>query len=202
MNAMLWTRACLVAVVATALGTAAHTTAGGLLPGPVVLASMFSALLVVSAAALTTPASYLRILALVGGGQAAVHLVLTVTAGHAAPHAPAAGQPIPRVLKTRPGGVRDQLAVVSDPNAGTAATGSGLQHFLDHLGGTDAPMMAAHLAAAGGVAWWLWRGEQSAWTLLALLWSWITPPHRRSGAWRPLAKSVNSATGRSPRPSS
>ncbi|GGD10992.1 hypothetical protein [Nocardioides daphniae] len=176
MNAMLWTRAFLVAAVATALGTTAHVTAGGLLPGPITAVAAFSSLLVIAAAALTTPAGYVRIVVLVGGGQAAVHLLLTVTAGHVAPHAPVAARPVPPLQRARPGGVRDQLAVVPDPDRATTTATPGLQHLVDHVAGTDAPMMAAHLAAAAGVAWWLWRGEQSAWALLALLWGWVTTP--------------------------
>lgn len=111
MNAFLWARACMVSGVATALGTAAHTTAGGLLPSPIIVAAVFVTLLVIGAAALTAPASYVRILALVGGGQAAVHLVLTMTAGHVAPHAPTATRPSPGALRTRSGGF-----VISSPS--------------------------------------------------------------------------------------
>jgi len=201
MNAFLWARACMVSGVATALGTAAHTTAGGLLPSPIIVAAVFVTLLVIGAAALTAPASYVRILALVGGGQAAVHLVLTMTAGHVAPHAPTATRPSPGALRTRSGGVRDQLAVVPDPDRATTTAAPGLQHLLDHLGGTDAPMMAAHLAAAAGVAWWLWRGEQSAWALLALLWGWVivhtaSPVHCTARATVLVRRSADRARGR------
>ncbi|KAB2810968.1 hypothetical protein F9L07_03245 [Pimelobacter simplex] len=201
MSALLWTRACLVASVATALGTTAHTAAGGLLPSPIIVAAVFATLLVIGAAALTAPASYVRILALVGGGQAAVHLVLTMTGGHLAPHAPTPAQPSPRVSRARSGGVRDQLAVVPDPDRATTTAAPGLQHLLDHLAGTDAPMMAAHLAAAAGVAWWLWRGEQSAWALLALLWGWVivptaAPVHRTARATVLIRRSADPARGR------
>lgn len=176
MSAILWARASLVAGVATTLGTAAHATAGGLLPGPVILTAIGGTLAVISAAALTAPASYLRIVTLVGGGQAAVHLALTVTAGHLAPHVPTAAPPVLSVPRARTGGVREQLTVVPDPDKATTNGAPGLQHLFDHLAGTDAPMMLAHLVAAAGVAWWLWRGEQSVWALLALLRGWVIAP--------------------------
>lgn len=175
---LVWGRALLLASIAAMLGGTAHVTAGGLLPGPIALALMVAVLTVLAAPALTVQASYRRLAALVGGGQMIVHLVLTATAGHTAPHA--ASSPRSGVVPgpDRAGGVRDQLAVVSDADDVGPAAGQGLQHLLDHLAGTNALMAAAHLVAAAGIALWLWRGEQALWTLLALLTRWLRRPER------------------------
>ncbi|MAS55748.1 MAG: hypothetical protein CMJ44_14195 [Pimelobacter sp.] len=143
-----WLRALLVTLVATTLGVAAHSLAGGLLPGPAVLVVLGCALLVVAAACLGTPASYGMLVALVGGGQLLVHLVLTASAGHGDPVA-GHGAPL------------------------TATGASAAPHWVEHLRadltGPHLAMAIAHLAAAAGVAAWLLRGERALWTLVALL---------------------------------
>lgn len=179
---LVWGRALFLASIAAMLGGTAHVTAGGLLPSPIALALMVAVLTVLAAPALTVQATYRRLAALVGGGQMIVHLVLTATAGHAAPHA--ASSPRSAVVPgpDRAGGVRDQLAVVPDADDVGPAAGQGLQHLLDHLAGTNALMAAAHLVAAAGIALWLWRGEQALWTLLALLTRWLRRPERLAGS--------------------
>ena len=143
-----WLRALLVTVVAVALGVAAHSLAGGLLPGPAVLVVLGCGVLVVAAACLGTPASYGVLVALVGGGQLLVHLVLTASAGHG-----------------------DQgLPHVAAPTAtGATATPHWIEHLREDLTGLHLLMALAHLAAAAGVAAWLLLGENALWTLVALL---------------------------------
>ncbi len=191
MDAMTWIRACVVALVALTIGSMAHTTAGGLLPGPAAWLTLFGALAVTSAAALTTPAGYPRLVALVGGGQAAVHLVLSLTAGHAGSTPAAAPRTAVEAGQARSGGVRDQLAVVPDSRSSAEPAGSSarslIDHLVDHLVGADAWMLLTHLVASAAVAWWLWRGEQAAWALIAMLWGWVVPLWQHSG---PLAESA------------
>ena len=79
---VLWARALLLAVVGVFLGVAGHVTADGLLPGPLVLGVLLVVSVVACASLLARPASTLRIVVLLVGGQAAVHLVLTVSGGH------------------------------------------------------------------------------------------------------------------------
>lgn len=163
-------RSLVVGAVATTLGVTAHSIAGGLIPGPFVLLSVIVIAAGIAAPSLRSPASYRSLALLIGIGQAAVHLVLTTTAGHAAPHSPTLAGPAGSPTPQRGGGVRETLAVVPDvPAAGP----SGPPHWVEHLAadatGTNAAMAVAHLVAAAGVAFWLWRGEQAMWTLIALL---------------------------------
>ncbi|MGZ5403386.1 MAG: hypothetical protein ACXWDL_01930 [Nocardioides sp.] len=169
-----WARAAVVAAVATTVGVTAHVSAGGLLPGAPVMASLVCSLVVCSAAALGHPGSYPRLAALVVGGQAGVHLVLTAVSGHGGAHpAPASLPPgsTPLSNPLRQGGVHDDLAVVAYPTP--SATGGGTPHWLAHLQddltGPHLLMAVAHLAAAAGVAAWLFAGERALWTLIGLL---------------------------------
>ncbi|GAA5156293.1 hypothetical protein GCM10023340_43720 [Nocardioides marinquilinus] len=134
-------RALAVAGVAVLLGVTGHVTAGGVLPGPGVVVPLVVMLAVVSAVLLGRPASYRTLLALVAGGQAAIHLVLTMVSGHAGDHA----------------------------EAGAGALPHALQHLRDDLTGPHLVMAVGHLAAAAGVAGWLLLGERAVWWLVALL---------------------------------
>ena len=170
-----WARAVVVALVATTLGAVAHVSAGGLLPGAGVLVAVAAVLVVLSAAALGHPASYVAIAVLVGGGQLLVHLVLTAASGHGGPHgaSPVVTPPVP-LTTPRSGGVRDALtAATGAPSPSSSAPAPVSLHWLDHLRdditGANLLMSAVHLAAAAAVAWWLFVGERSLWALVALL---------------------------------
>ena len=120
------------------------------------------------AALLARPASTLRIVVTLAGGQALVHLALTVTAGHTG-HAGTAGHA--HAGRHRLGARRDAagsaLETLQSGQVGTAPgglTAGGLAgHLLDH-----APMFLAHAAAAALVGLWLAVGERALWALLAL----------------------------------
>ena len=75
--ALRWWRALVLTSVAFGLGVVAHLSAGGLVPGSVGLGLLFAVTLVVSASLLGRAASTLRVTALVMGGQAFIHAVLT-----------------------------------------------------------------------------------------------------------------------------
>jgi hypothetical protein len=135
-------RALAVAGVAVLLGVTGHVTAGGVLPGPGVVVPLVVMLAVVSAVVLGGPASYRTLLGLVAGGQAGIHLVLTMVSGHAGDH---------------------------PPDAGAGALPHALQHLRDDFTGPHLVMALGHLAAAAGVAGWLLLGERAVWWLVALL---------------------------------
>lgn len=168
-----WVRAAVVAAVASTAGVIAHVSAGGLLPEAPVMALLIGFLMVCSAAALGHPGSYQRLAALVVGGQAGVHLVLTAVSGHGGQHAPASppAETAPPPAPLRHGGVHDDLAVVVYPTP--TAQGGGAPHWITHLQddltGPHLLMALAHMGAAAGVAAWLFVGERALWTLIALL---------------------------------
>lgn len=186
-------RAAVVAAVAGGLGTVAHVSAGGLLPNAAWLG--IAAVLLTWAAwtCLAGPASTVRVVSLVGGGQMFVHLLLTATAGHAGDHAAgravapaapslgavdrmgtlatssAAGQP-------RRGSLFDlTMGSASGPRTWAASDADALAvpHWAIHIGhdltGPHMLMAAAHLVAAAGVAWWLAMGEHALWLLLCFV---------------------------------
>jgi len=168
--AVLWARAVLLASVAVFLGAAGHVTADGLLPGPAALVVLYVVAVVGAAAFLARPASPLRLVALLVGGQTVVHLVLSAAAGHVGdPARPVAGPPapagtLPTVDGRRVGTLQDAFDVGSGHASGPALP---VGHLVDHLTG-QAPMMLAHLLVAVAVGLWLAVGERSLWTLLAL----------------------------------
>lgn len=170
-GALLWSRAALVAGIATFLGVAGHSTADGLVSGPWPVVLTLALLSVLSARALRTPATTLRLLVLVGGGQALVHVVLSATGGHRGVGGDVAtlvstpGLRAPTVDGRRVGSLLDAYAA---SQGRTRLTSAGA---FDPLGEAvaHAPMMAVHLAAAALVAGWLAHGERSLWTVLALL---------------------------------
>ena len=170
-----WARAGLTAVVACSLGLFAHVLAGGQLPAVGWTAAGVATVWVACAALLGRPASRLRLIALVGGGQAAFHLLLTALAGHGAGAgdlAPRDGPAVRRPRRGRPGPAR---LVLRPDDGARRSTAPGLEqpHWLTHvvedLTGPHAFMALAHLAAAAGVACWLALGEQAVWVLVCLL---------------------------------
>ncbi|SDD94811.1 hypothetical protein [Nocardioides lianchengensis] len=170
-----WCRALLVAGVAFFLGVAGHVTADGLLPGPATLAVLLVFTVLLSLPLLARPASRLRLVAMTVGGQALLHLALTVSGGHvgdraagaaAVPRRTTALSDLPVVGGQRQGSLLDAYAAA--PGGHPASTPTlPVGHLLHDLS-AHAPMMAAHLAAAGLVGLWLAYGERCLWTVLAL----------------------------------
>jgi hypothetical protein len=170
---VLWARASGVGALAFFFGVAGHVTADGLLPGPGLLAGLLAFSVLSSAPLLNRPAGPLRLVSMLVGGQAAIHLVLTVTAGHAGDPASAASGPgraaalgaLPVSDGHRVGSLQDAYQGVAGQPAMTPALPVG--HLVNDLS-AHAPMMAAHLAAAALVGLWLAHGERCLWTVLAL----------------------------------
>ncbi|WP_244928858.1 hypothetical protein [Nocardioides sp. W7] len=166
-----WARAVLLASVAVFLGAAGHVTADGLLPGPGALLVLYVVAVVGAAAFLARPATPLRLVTLLVGGQTLVHVVLSAAAGHAGETAGPVAAPVrtggitlPTVDGRRVGSLQDAWDAGSTHAAGPALP---VGHLVDHLTG-NAPMMLAHLFVAAAVGLWLAVGERALWTLLAL----------------------------------
>ncbi len=171
---LLWPRAVGVGVVTFGFGVVGHVTADGLLPGPGLLGALLAMAVVLSAPMLARPATRLRLVAMLVGGQTVVHLVLTVTAGHrgdagastATGPAPPGLPSLPTVDGHRVGSLQDAYHGATG-QAGALAPSLPLGHLIGDLQ-AHAPMMAAHLAAAIAVGLWLGYGERCLWTVLAL----------------------------------
>ncbi|WP_188783370.1 hypothetical protein [Nocardioides phosphati] len=136
-------RALVVAGLSLLLATAAHVTAGGLLPAAWALALMGLLCFAGSAMALDRRASRSRLALLLVGGQTTIHFAMTALAGHG-----------------DEGGLR-----------ATNVSGA-LQDAVHHLrvdAVADGPMMAAHLAAAGATGLALGHAERALWAVLGLI---------------------------------
>jgi hypothetical protein len=168
-----WVRALFAGSFAFFLGTAGHVMADGLLPGPAFLVTLLGFTVLLALPVLARPASRVRLLALLVGGQTFIHLCLTLTAGHQGdPRTPAAPQPadtgpaqLPVVDGHRVGSFQDAFAGTAAQPATTPTLP--IHHLVADLS-AHAPMMAAHLAAAALVALWLAHGERCAYAVLAL----------------------------------
>lgn len=169
--ALLWLRAVVVGSLAVFLGVAGHATADGLLPGPGVLAVLTVVAVVLCVPVLARPASALRLVAVMVGGQAVVHVVLTLAAGHVGDPARAVpvraatgGATLPEVAGRRVGSLQDAY----DAGAGHAGQAPSLPgHLVGDLV-AHAPMMLVHLLAAALVGLWVAAGERALWQLLAM----------------------------------
>ncbi|MFC6286838.1 hypothetical protein ACFP3Q_11555 [Nocardioides sp. GCM10027113] len=175
-GALLWSRAVLVALVALVTGAVGHVSAEGLLPSFPALLGLLAAGAILAAPALTRPATTRRLVLLLMGGQALVHLALSAAAGHrgdpAGGNAGSAGGAghahavLPVEDGRRVGSLLDSYRAAGHAPADVEPTlpvGGLLAEVAAH-----APMTAAHLAAAAAVGVWLGVGERSLWTLLAL----------------------------------
>lgn len=169
---MLWLRATAVGSVAVLLGVAGHVSADGLLPGLGPLAAMLVGAVLMAVPLLARPASALRLVVVTVGGQALLHLGLTLTAGHAgdpvaAAPAPRAGalDALPTVDGRRVGSLHDAYAAMAGEAAPAPAlpVGRVLAELQAH-----APMMLVHVGVAVLVGLWLARGERCLFTVLAL----------------------------------
>src|SRR3954454_21137546 len=77
-----WCRALLLATVALTAGVAAHLGADGLMPGRTALIVLYLVCAAGAACFLGRPASRLRVVLLLVGGQTFIHAGLTALAGH------------------------------------------------------------------------------------------------------------------------
>ncbi len=170
--ALLLARAVLLATLLVFLGVAGHVTADGLLPGTTVLVLLAAFTLLPCAALLARPASALRLVLAMVVGQALVHLVLTVSAGHVGdPARPSVARDAPRLWLPKVDGRRVgslQGAYESGSGHGALQPKLPVGHLVADLS-AHTPMMAAHLAAAALLGLWLAVGERSLWTVVALL---------------------------------
>lgn len=165
-----WGRATVLALVAVVAGSVAHTSADGLLPGWPVLLLVAAATALACQPLLARPASTGRVVAIAVGAQTAVHLALSVTAGHRGDHA----APLRPVQPLPPVTLGDAHAA-ADLGASGPAQGPSLAESLAGLA-TDLPMMLLHLVAAAVVGLWLARGERALWSLLTLVWRFVALP--------------------------
>lgn len=170
---VLWARALVVGLLAFALGVIGHVTADGLLPDPTFLAVLLAMSVLLSASMLSRPASSMRLVAILVGGQTLLHLVLSLSAGHAGDRAAgtavarssALGE-LPVLAGRRVGSLQDAYTGAADQQGGLAPA-LPLGHLVDDLS-AHAPMMAVHLAVAALVGLWLGYGERCLWAVLAL----------------------------------
>lgn len=175
--ALVWSRATLLATVVVVVSALGHVVADGLLPGPVAMTGLLIATTVVSARFLTRKASTVRLVALLVGGQAAVHGVLSLLAGHGAGHGAAQGAAASGARfvfdgrrTERTGSYFDQVEAMQAAASGPAAPGqAGWGHLADHLAAQGIPMLLAHLAAVALLGVWLTVGEHALWTYLTLV---------------------------------
>jgi hypothetical protein len=175
--ALVWSRATLLATVVVVVSALGHVLADGLLPGAVAMAGLLLATTVVSARFLVRQASTPRLVALLVGGQAVIHGVLSLLAGHGTGHVTAQGPAASGAgfvfdgrQVERTGSYFDQVEAMQAAAPGLAA-GSGRAgpgHLLDHLAAQSVPMLLAHLAAVALLGVWLAAGERALWTVLTL----------------------------------
>ncbi len=176
-----WGRATVLAAVAGSTGVMAHLSAGGLLPGPFAMASIFAACGLWAASLLGRPASRRRIVLMVMGCQTFTHLVLTAAVGHRGDRI-ASPVPAPRSLPlvptpsvlTGPGGGSgawmDQVHAANPAPDGPVrlSVPAPVQHLLLDFTGPHALMALAHLVGAAVLGCWLARGERLLWALISL----------------------------------
>jgi hypothetical protein len=168
----LWTRALFAGSFAIFLGVAGHLMADGLLPGTPWLVALAAFSVLACVPVLARPASALRMVALVVGGQTFIHLCLTLGAGHVGDPRTAVGSPrpqgptqLPMVDGHRVGSFQDAFAGSGSMPAQTPTLP--VHHLVADLS-AHAPMMVVHLVAAALAGFWLAVGERCLWTLVAL----------------------------------
>lgn len=173
---LVWVRAAFVGATFFLFGVVGHVSADGLLPGPLAMAFMLSISIALAGPFLARPASTLRLVLMLVGGQFLVHVVLSISGGHGGDAAPAGANPaplspvqplsLPTVDGQRVGSLHEAYQVVPGQQPASLPT-LPVGHLIDDLA-AHAPMMAAHIAAAALIGVWLAAGEKSLWTLLAL----------------------------------
>ena len=161
-------RAGLLAGATLAVASIAHVSADGNLPSQPGMFWIWLLATVTVAPLLGRPASMRRIVALLCAGQAAIHLLLTVIAGH--------GPPQQRSAEAAQFATTSMLGPHAHP-PGTpavhshASSGAGASdvfgHLLEELTSVDGLIMtASHLVGAAVVGVWLATGEKLLWNCL------------------------------------
>lgn len=173
---MVWLRAALVGSMFVFFGVVGHVTADGLLPGAFVLVSLLVLSVVLAGPFLARPASRLRLVLMLVCGQFVVHLALGISGGHRGQlHVPGVSGvmvvtpeqlSLPIVDGRRVGSLFDASQALPGPTR-VSPPGVPLAHLVDDLA-ANAPMMAAHVAAAVAIGLWLAHGEKTLWTLATL----------------------------------
>jgi hypothetical protein len=175
-----WCRALLLATVAFVAGVAAHLGADGLMPGRAALVVLFLTCTAGAAVFLGRPASRLRVVMLLVGGQTFIHGGLTALAGHRGDpplvRTPVAA-PVPD-FRTASGAGGRVGSLMDQFYAGQPGIAAGervqlavpypVQHLIADLTGAHAAMALGHLAAAVVVGLWLAMGERALWAVLTL----------------------------------
>ena len=183
----MWSRAAVLGPVVLVSGAVSHVAADGRLPSVVPMVLVLAACTVLSAFFLRCRASALRLVALLVGGQAATHLLLSVTAGHhgagsgASGASPAPGSSAGPALQVvaddggrRVGSLADHFdaASAAGGRAGEAVTAGpfaqAASHLVEHTLAQGPLMLLAHTAGAVVLGLWLAVGESALWHLLVL----------------------------------
>lgn len=183
----MWLRVAVLGPVVLVSGAVSHVAADGRLPSAVPMVLVLVACIVLGAFFLRSRASALRLVALLVGGQAATHLLLSVTAGHhgagsgASGASPAPGSSAGPALQVvaddggrRVGSLADHFdaASAAGGRAGEAVTAGPLaqaaSHLVDHTLAQGPLMLLAHTAGAVALGLWLAVGESALWHLLVL----------------------------------
>lgn len=162
------TRAGLLAGATLAVASVAHASADGNLPSQAGMFWIWLLATLTVAPMLGRPASTRRIVVLLCAGQGALHLLLTVIAGH--------GPPPQRSAEAAQFATSSMLGPHAHP-PGTpavhshAASGAGATdvfgHLLTELTSLDGMIMTvSHLAGAAVVGLWLATGEKLLWSCL------------------------------------
>ncbi len=180
----MWLRAAVLGPVVLLSGAVSHVAADGQLPSAVAMGLVLAACTALSACFLRSRATALRLVALVVGGQAATHLLLSVTAGHHGAASAASTAPGPRAGPAlqavaddggrRVGSLADHFdaASAAGGRAGEAATAGpfaqALGHLVEHTLAQGPLMLLAHTLGAVALGLWLAVGESALWHLLVL----------------------------------
>lgn len=154
----------LLATVSLLIGSLAHVSADGRLPGTTALLLLFGGLAIVCSRLLGTTDSRPRVVVLVVSGQAFIHLGLTAMAGHGSARALPA-QPLPA---PSPGAHASMAELMPVTPQASLAVPSWVTDEIAMLAGPHAFMAVAHLAAAALIALWLASGEAALFAVLAL----------------------------------
>ena len=155
---VLWVRALFAGTFAFFLGTAGHLMANGLLPRPAFLVVLYAFTVVLSVPILARPASHLRMLVLMVGGQTFIHVCLTLSAGHV-------GDPTTSTGPRPHDAGLTQLPVVDGHRVGSfqdAWVGS------NAMPSTTPTLPIHHLVAAALVALWMSYGDKRLFAVLAV----------------------------------
>lgn len=137
-------RASLIGTVMMFSGVIGHVSAGGLLPGWAWLGTLFILNLSAATVLAGRPLPIRYIVLVIAGGQAFVHLALTLTAGH----------------------VGETMGPSIQMVDGNVLVAMNWHHLMADFS-AHAPMMMAHMMAGATVGMWLGVGERALWALIA-----------------------------------